>query len=273
MRPSSSKPTSYQYANAWRLPVERMSSSRSRRSLTARPVLRATIAATHANSDICVSLPPKPPPMRRHSTTTSCAAMPERVRDHVLHLARMLRRRVDVHAAVLARDRQRDLAFEVEVVLAAGAHGAAQAMRRRAPARAAASPRVTCTGGSTYDCAGERVVDGEDRGQRLEVELARACAARRAVLHVGRPRPRTPAGPRTRRVLVREDRIVVLDRADVVDARNVGGGDHGDHARRGAHRGEVDAAQPCRARSGSRRAPRAACRAARAGRRCRAPRR
>ena len=50
--------------------------------------------------------------------------------------------------------------------------------------------------------------------------------------------------------LVREDRIVVLDRADVVHAGNVGGGDHRDHAGRRAHRGKVEAAQACRARSG-----------------------
>ena len=130
MRPSSSKPTSYAYANACRLPVERMSSSRSSRNLAARPVLRA-IERRHAREQRHL----------RFLAAEAAAHAPaldddvvrrdaERMRDHVLHLARMLGRRVDVHAAVLARDRERDLAFEVEMVLAAGAHRAAQPVRR-----------------------------------------------------------------------------------------------------------------------------------------------
>jgi len=55
---------------------------------------------------------------------------PERVRHHVLHLARVLSGRVDLHPAVLARDGHRDLAFEIEVILPAGGDRAAQAVRR-----------------------------------------------------------------------------------------------------------------------------------------------
>ncbi len=113
------------------------------------PVAARNSAATHANSDICVSLPPKPPPMRRHSTTTSCALMRERVRDHLLHFAGMLRGRVDLHAAAFARHGQRDLAFEVEMVLRRRRARFRAADAARTVIAAAASPRVTWTGGNT----------------------------------------------------------------------------------------------------------------------------
>ena len=51
------------------------------------------------------------------------------------------------------RHGERDLAFEIEVILAAARERgrAADAALRRSRRRA--SPRATCTGGSTYDCA------------------------------------------------------------------------------------------------------------------------
>ncbi len=72
--------------------------SRSRRSLTGRARLRASTAAAAAISAGCVSLPPKPPPMRRHCTVTACARTAQRMRDDLLHLGRMLGRAVDQHA-------------------------------------------------------------------------------------------------------------------------------------------------------------------------------
>ncbi len=50
--------------------------------------------------------------------------------DDVLHLARVLRRGMDDHVAVLAGDGERDLAFEVEVLLAADAELAGDLLRR-----------------------------------------------------------------------------------------------------------------------------------------------
>ena len=61
---------------SWRLPVIIMSSSRSSRSFTGRPVRQASSAATQAMGAAWVSLPPKPPPMRRHSTVTAAAGSP-----------------------------------------------------------------------------------------------------------------------------------------------------------------------------------------------------
>ena len=51
--------------------------------------------------------------------------------DQVLHLARMLRRGMDQHVAVLARNGERDLAFEIEVLLPADAQPALHALRAR----------------------------------------------------------------------------------------------------------------------------------------------
>ena len=53
-----------------------MSSSRSGRILAARPVFLATRAATQANRFDWLSLPPKPPPIRRTSAVTAEFTVP-----------------------------------------------------------------------------------------------------------------------------------------------------------------------------------------------------
>ena len=50
--------------------------------------------------------------------------------DDVLHLARVLGRGVDDHVAVLAGDGERDLAFEIEMLLSADAEFAGDLLRR-----------------------------------------------------------------------------------------------------------------------------------------------
>ena len=75
-RPSSPKPT---FQVAWkpcRLPVIVMSWVRLSRSRTGRPVIVAPSAATAASPCGCISLPPKPPPIRRHCTVTALLARP-----------------------------------------------------------------------------------------------------------------------------------------------------------------------------------------------------
>ena len=92
----------------------------------------------------------------------------------------------------------------------------------------------------------QRLVDGEDRGQRLEVELRELRRAPRGV-HIG-------GGDGEYRLpgefddIVREDRVVVLDRADVVDAGNIGRGDDGHDARHGVHVGQRRVRAGARAR-------------------------
>jgi hypothetical protein len=119
----------------------------------------------------------------------------------VLHFARMLRRRVDLHAAVLARHRERNLPFEIEVVLAADARRTAQTMRgARQCRRGVASSRGPA---ATYDCAAS-VVDGQDRG-RLQIEPG-SLPAPRCSRRAPPRRNRLPANSTTSCA----DRIVVL---------------------------------------------------------------
>ena len=234
------------YGKAWRLPVERMSSSRSRRSFTARPgparddrgdageerhlrFLAAEAAAHAAAFDDDV-----------------VRGDPERVRDHVLHLARMLRRRVDVHAAVLARHRERDLAFEVEVVLPAAAHRAAQPVRRARERRrgvaarhvhrrqhdttraAIASSIVRIAGSGSMSIA--RELRGAARGLRR-----RSAATAKTGWPANSTTPAAKIGSSC------------CDRTDVVDARDVGGGDHRRPrpAPRARRRGRGRRSRPC----------------------------
>ena len=73
---SSSKPTSQVARNGCRLPVIVMSWVRFSRSSTGRPVMVAPSAAMAASPCGWNSLPPKPPPIRRHWTVMLCAGMP-----------------------------------------------------------------------------------------------------------------------------------------------------------------------------------------------------
>jgi uncharacterized membrane protein YsdA (DUF1294 family) len=65
----------------------------------------------------------------------------QRVRDHVLHFGRVLRRTVDVHAVVVLRHRVRNLAFQIELFLAAEQHLAGFTMCRTGDLRAGFAAR------------------------------------------------------------------------------------------------------------------------------------
>jgi hypothetical protein len=126
------------------------------------------------------------------------------VRDHVLHLARMLGGGEDLHAAVLARNCERDLAFKIEMVLAARANGAPQPMRRaRQRGRRIAARDVGRR--KHVRLGGHGVVDGQDRRQRLESSPASFAAPREAPV-----RRRHGKLPGEFDDLARENRIVVL---------------------------------------------------------------
>ena len=75
-RPSSSNPTFHDAWNPCRLPLIVMSCCRVSRTRTGRPVSRAPSAATAAKPCGCISLPPKPPPIRTHCTVTWWLASP-----------------------------------------------------------------------------------------------------------------------------------------------------------------------------------------------------
>ena len=117
-----------------------MSSSRSSRSLQGRPVARAAKRGDRR-------------PLRRlrllaaeAAAHAAHAAGHERVRqrqnagDDVLHFARMLGGRIDQHRAVLAGHGERDLAFQIKVLLAADTERAGSATTATAAIALAASP-------------------------------------------------------------------------------------------------------------------------------------
>ena len=75
-RPSSSKAARHRVWKPCRLPVIVMSCARLSRSRTGRPVSVAPRAATAARPCGCISLPPNPPPIRRHCTVTALLGRP-----------------------------------------------------------------------------------------------------------------------------------------------------------------------------------------------------
>ena len=96
--------------------------------------------------------------------------------------------------------------------------------------------------GQDVTVGGERVIDRRCTACRSRPRPWRACAARRASPRVSRHDGEHDLAVELD-LSVDEHRIVVQHRADVVLAGNVGGGEHRDHAGRGAHRIEIDAEQ------------------------------
>ena len=94
----------------------------------------------------------------------------EQMRDAVLHLGRMLGRAPHLHVAGVAGGRERDLSFEIEVVLAAAAQFARQAMRRAGERGLdiAAHHRLRRRDEAV---ARHRLLDRQHGGQRLVVDL------------------------------------------------------------------------------------------------------
>ena len=96
-----------------------MSWVRFSRSRTGRPVSVAPSAAIAAKPCGCISLPPNPPPIRRHCTVTSWLRQAEHVGDDLLGLRRVLGAALDEDLAVLVDQGQRGVGLQVEVLLAA----------------------------------------------------------------------------------------------------------------------------------------------------------
>ncbi len=166
---------------------------------------------------------------------------PEGVRHEVLHLAGMLRRAHHEHAAIFLRQGDRDLALEVEVVLAAQLEHALQALRRARQAwqRLAAHDRVR---GRDEARRGDRLADPEDGGERLVIDAGLARGAPRRVVRVGHDQEDRLAG--VLHQAVGEDRVVVDHRGAVVLAGDVARReDREDSGRRGDVR-KVQRAQP-----------------------------
>ena len=118
-------------------------------------------------------------------------------RHHVLDLARVLGRGVDRDLVVLARDRQRDLALEVEVVLAADLDPALDPVRPPHRSRPPRRHAVSVSGSVTSFAVGRGRLDVEQRRQILVLDHRQARRAARLVARLGR-RPRTTAARHTR---------------------------------------------------------------------------
>ena len=164
-----------------------MSSSRSSRILHgAAGDLRAPSAAIAAH---CAAWSPcrrTPPPMRRTSTVTRASGTPSMLGDDVLHLARVLGRGVDEHVAVLARDGERDLALEIEMLLPADAQRARRADAALAASAAALSPCANVVVGQDVRVGCERVVDRDAAASPVAISILASRAARRASSRVSR---------------------------------------------------------------------------------------
>ena len=168
---------------------------------------------------------------------------PQRMRDDMLHLGRMLGRAVHQQAVVLLRQRVGDLALQVELLLAAEAEAALQPVRRGGDGRGrVAALQVHRRHDVLLQTV--RLQRVEHRRQRLDRgDLRRqGCRAPRLAAGAGDDQEHRLAAPVHR--TLGQDRVVVHDRAAVVDAGNVGGRQHRDHAGHRAHPRQVERDQP-----------------------------
>ena len=188
-------------------------------------------AATAAQALACVSLPPKPPPMRRHCTIDLVPRHVEHVRDDLLRLATGAASTTATNRlAVLVARRQRRLRLEVEVLLPADGELAAAGGAALAASARAGSPRAHALGlgveALLRRCAS---LDRQDRRQRLVLDAAPAAAPARACSSVSASTQAT-AWP-WKQTSLGEQRLVVARRPDVVLAGDVVRGEHAEHAR------------------------------------------
>ncbi len=175
-----------------------------------------------------------PPHLDRHRGVGQVQQMG----DAMLHLGRMLRRAVDQHAAVLARDRQRNLPFEIEMVLSPRAEPPGQAMGRGGK-RAGGIAALHDLRRGDITPGGKRLLDREHRRQLRVIDGDALCRL---------PRRREALGRDDRDGLTRilhnpfsKARLVLEDRRDVVDTGNVRRGQHHSDAGQSACRHGVDA--------------------------------
>ncbi len=153
----------------------------------------------------------------------------EAMRHQVLHLARMLGRAVHEHAAVFARHGIRDLAFEIELLLAADLERVLQPMRCGVDGGARVAARQVHR--RQHVALGRVRFDRREQGRQGLDAQGRLRAGRGEAGRVARFGD--DGEDRLADVVhdaVGEDRVVVDDRAAVVDAGDVVRGEHGHHA-------------------------------------------
>ena len=156
---------------------------------------------------------------------------------HLLHFGWMLGRTQHPHCALFLRDRVGHLTFQIELFLTADRQRAAGAMRclRQTCRRIAALQthrwqhvRLRGMGGF-----GRQV-----RGPGGVINLRKPRCAARIVMRIGDHDEQRLADILDQSV--GKNRIVMDDRAAVIEAGNVRSDQHGDHAGRGLHGSEID---------------------------------
>nr|GEU28080.1 hypothetical protein [Tanacetum cinerariifolium] len=161
----------------------------------------------------------------------------QRMRDHVLHLARMLGGALHQHAVVLFRDRVGDLPFQVKLLLAAHEQLAPGHARRHVE-RGLEVAALQAHGRHHVRLRRFRFLRRQDRGQFLVVDLGAARGAAGVVMGVRHHDEHRLA--HVQHFAGAENRIVVDDRTAVVGAHDVLRRVHGHHAGSGAHGRQID---------------------------------
>ena len=147
------------------------------------------------------------------------------VRDDLLGLAGVLRRRLDEHLPVLVDAGERGVGLQVEVLLAGELELALEDVRAGGPGRLRVATAQRGTG-ALEALRRDRLGDRDQRRQRLVVDLdGRGAEPGRLQRLAEHPAHRVPRVHH----LAREQRLVVLD-PGVVHPGNVVGGEHADHA-------------------------------------------
>ena len=163
----------------------------------------------------------------------------EHMRNHVLHLARMLGRGMNRDVIVFARYGKSDLAFEVEMLLTADMHRALEAPRSRTKRRADIASLEPQGFGDETSLGAARLLDGDDGGEIFISHLGRKAGAPCGVARLaddGEDRLAMVGNE----IDAEQNLVMPAGRAHVVHAGNIGRGEHGEHAWRGADRIEVE---------------------------------
>ena len=166
---------------------------------------------------------------------------PEHAGDHVLHLRRVLGGREDVHRPVLVGGRESDLAFEVEVLLAADAERPFEPVRTSGDRRLSV-PAAEGIVGEDGLVPFERVLDGDARRLARDLHRGELDGAPGRVAGLGHDGEEGLAMEADD--VGGEQGVVAEGGGNVVDPGNVGGGEHGDDARGGSDCCEVERDEP-----------------------------
>ena len=169
------------------------------------------------------------------------AGQAQRMRHPVLHLAGVLRAAVDQPLILLLRQRQRDLAFQIEMLLPANGELALQPMRRGGQ-RSGGVAAPHRDGGQHEALRRHRLFDGQHRRQRRDVELDLARRMARRLHGVGDDQADHLAG--VLHGVAGEHRFVLDEGGQHRVTGNVGGQHDGAHAGARQRRRGIDAEQP-----------------------------